>query len=109
MQSEYEYEPVTLYRINEENRLITYTQPFRVAMVQYLNQIAMFNESGITDSDLMLPTVFLRVDPTIYNGSAYEETSLTQKSEFFLITNGLRDLRVKSLNATLFQQSTAFI
>lgn len=36
LQSKFEYEAVELYRLNEENHITTYSQPYRVAFFNYL-------------------------------------------------------------------------
>lgn len=39
MQSSLEYENVDLFRLDMQNMVTPYEQPFRVALVQYLNYI----------------------------------------------------------------------
>ena len=59
-------------------------------------------------SDISLPNDVITHAPT--DTKKYFTTNFTehQTSAYFIITNGLRSLRVKTRNATAFQQETSF-
>ena len=55
-------------------------------------------------NDMILPEELFRMSPIQNITKLKEFFSLTQKSAFFVMTNGLRSLRTMTRNATLYQQ-----
>ncbi|TNV87853.1 hypothetical protein FGO68_gene5771 [Halteria grandinella] len=103
--SHFEYEKIKLFRLDENNQVTEFEQPFRVAFQIFLNQIQALNETD--RSTLTLPNDLLEKPPINNYQLAFKQvTTYEQKAAYFLIINGLRSLRTKSAEATQLMRRT---
>jgi hypothetical protein len=97
-------EPVTLYRLDESNRVTSFSQPFKVSMFQFLNTIMYYNE--LVMSEVMLPPELLTLPEELLTKNIsfgeIEPTTFLQKASFFLLHNGIRSFRTQALAAAEF-------
>lgn len=98
LQQKFEYNPITLYRINNYNQIEAYYLPYRVAFFNFLNEILNVNEE--VEDDLNLPIDLLTYDKLDNSTRVFPEMTSLQKTAFFLQINGLRSLRKRSEEAT---------
>jgi hypothetical protein len=101
LQSAFEYENIDLYRLDEQNYVTKYQQPYRVAFFQFLNFIQQLNQTKFPDG-LYLPDSLIYLSPSENRTLHIGNTTYSQKSVYFLITNGLRSLRTRSIDARAF-------
>ncbi|TNV87849.1 hypothetical protein FGO68_gene3282 [Halteria grandinella] len=89
---EFEHMPVKLLYVDDQNTLTYYEQPYRLAMNSFLTDVLMLNNTGM--KDLYLPTQYVTTSPRGDYNYSFPQTSLKLKTVYFLITNGIRSLRV---------------
>lgn len=80
------------------------TNPYRLSMNVYLNDILMLNNTN--SSIFVLPIDMIVTEPFENYTRTYDNTTLDQKQAFYLITNSLRTLRTRADEATVFQLET---
>ena len=106
MESDIEKMLVDLYRLDDEGDVTVFQLPFRIAMTTYLNAIGVINED--LSSDYTLPVTLLKMEPSPDNAAAFSNLTLKQDQIFFLMTNGLRELRTQSEVSAEYQYSNSF-
>ena len=92
----FEYEPVPLYRLDGRNEISNYSQPYRVALLTYLNQILALNATDRWDMIMPQRSLFLNPIRQDLILESPEDLEDIHRSIYFLMVNGFRSLLVKS-------------
>lgn len=101
--SDFEFDPINLFRLDLDNKVTTYQQPFRPSFIEMLNKIQDMNLT--VRKDLILSRELITFEPLGDSNETFPPTTELQKEAYWVVTSGMRGLRQKTDDSNTFLRS----